>query len=160
VGLDEVFAVGAATLAALVDVRSRRIPNWLTGGALLVGVGLNLWLRGASGLPFALLGALLGGAILLPFYALRVMGAGDVKLLAALGAVVGPQALIMVVLYAVVVGGVISVVRLALHRRLAMSFFDVVRRPTQMRLSGVKAPYGVAIASGVYLSLLLRGAPG
>jgi prepilin peptidase CpaA len=158
--LADVVAVGAASLAALLDIRSRRIPNWLTASALLAGIGVNLWLRGTGGLVSALLGILFGGAILLPFYAHRAVAAGDVKLLAALGAAVGPQAVIMVVVYGALAGGVISVVMLARRRRLAMSLFDIVRRPTRMRLSGATAPYGVAIASGVYLSLLLPGLQG
>jgi len=153
--LAQLVAVAGATFAALVDLRWRRIPNWLTGSVLLLGLGVNLWLKGPGGIAFALFGALLGGAILLPFYLHRAIGAGDVKLLAALGAVLGPQAVVAVVLYAAVAGGLISLVLLSRRARLGQALFDMIRRPTRMRLSGAKAPYGVAIASGVYLSLLL-----
>jgi prepilin peptidase CpaA len=158
--LAQLLAVSAATLAALADVRSRRIPNWLTGCALLAGIAVNAWSRGPGGLVFALLGVLLGGGILLPFYAHRAIGAGDVKLAAALGALVGPHGVLTALLYAAVVGGVISAVMLARQRRFSTSVFDLVRRPTRMRLSGARAPYGVAIASGVYLSLVLPGLTG
>ena len=132
--LAQLLAVAAATLAALADVRSRRIPNWLTGSALLAGIVVNAWLKGPGGLLFALLGVLLGGGILLPFYAHKAVGAGDVKLAAALGALVGPQGVVTVLLYAAVVGGVISAVMLARRRRFGMSLFDLVRRPARMRL--------------------------
>src|SRR5215467_6062427 len=99
------FAISAASVAALIDVWSRRIPNWVTFGTLLGGVLINAWLHGFSGALFALGGAALGLALLLPFYVMRAIGAGDVKLLAALGALIGPTALISVAVYGALVGG-------------------------------------------------------
>jgi prepilin peptidase CpaA len=148
-------AATAASVAAIVDVRSRRIPNWLSGAALLSGVLVHAWQDGASGILVALAGAGLGLAILLPLYAISAMGAGDVKLLTGIGALVGPQVLVSVALYALVVGGVMSLVVLAHRRRLLMFVHDVAvlhRPPTR---SGATTPYAVAIALGVYLSFFL-----
>jgi prepilin peptidase CpaA len=147
-------AISAASLAALIDVWSRRIPNWVTFGTLLGGVLINAWLHGFGGAVTALAGALLGVALLLPFYAMRAMGAGDVKLLAAIGALIGPTALLSVAVYGAIVGGAMSALILLRRGLLTITIGDLVRG-TLPRRSGVKAPYGVAIASGVYLSLML-----
>lgn len=147
-------AISAASLAALIDLWSRRIPNWVTFGTLLGGVAINVWLHGFGGAMLALAGAALGLALLSPFYYIRAIGAGDVKLLAAVGSLIGPQALVSVAVYGALVGGAISVVILLRRRLLARTLGDMLRGAVPRR-SGVMAPYGVAIASGVYLSLLL-----
>ncbi|HEY3062395.1 MAG TPA: prepilin peptidase [Chloroflexota bacterium] len=150
-------AAGAASLAAVLDVRFRRIPNWLTGSVCAAGLVLNAWYAGPNGLLLALAGGALGLAILLPFHALHAIGAGDVKLLAALGMLIGPHALVSVAVYGGIVGGLISVVILLTRGRLLLMLNEVFvlhRPPTR---SGATAPYGVAIASGMYLSLVLPG---
>ena len=151
----DLIPTAVASAAAALDLKFRKIPNWLTLGAVVLGVALQVARFGANGLLVALAGAGLGLLILLPFYVLRAMGAGDVKLLAAIGALVGPQALISVVIYAALVGGVISLVVLARQRRLQLFFGTLLTQPLGLRRSGATAPYGVAIASGVYLSMLL-----
>ena len=151
----DLIPAAVASLAAVLDVRWRRIPNWLVLIAFGTGLLSNLLRAGASGAMLALLGAALGMLLLLPFYRLGAVGAGDVKLLAALGALVGPHALVSVALYAAVVGGAISCVVLARRRRLGLALREIGARPTQLSRSGIRAPYGVAIASGVYLSMLL-----
>jgi prepilin peptidase CpaA len=145
----------AAGVAAVIDISSRRIPNWVTFAAFLAGVGLNAWLAGPSGAVLAMAGAALGATLLLPFYAIRAMGAGDVKLLAAIGALLGPQMLVSVAVYGALIGGAMSVVILLVRRRLVLTVNEILvqrRAPTR---SGATAPYGVAIASGVYLSFIL-----
>jgi prepilin peptidase CpaA len=153
-------AVSAAGLAAVSDVWSRRIPNWVTFGTLALGLLLNTWLHGVEGAAVALAGAALGLCLLLPFYAMGVMGAGDVKLLAALGAVLGPQSLISVAVYGALVGGAVSIVILLLRGHLFVALSDILVRHRPPTLSGATAPYGVAIASGVLLSLVLPGVTG
>lgn len=149
-----------AGLAALTDLRWRRIPNGLTLAGFVAGVVLQVVRFGPSGLLIALAGAALGLVLLLPFYVIRAIGAGDVKLLGALGALLGPLTLVSAALYGAVVGGVISAIMLAQRRKLARSFIDMVSNPMGMKRSGAKAPYGVAIASGVYLSMLLPSVVG
>ncbi len=150
-------AVSAAGVAAVADVWSRRIPNWVTFGTLLLGVLLNTWLHGVEGAIAAIAGAALGLVLLLPFYAMGVMGAGDVKLLAALGAVLGPRMLVSVAVYGAIVGGLMSVVILAMHGRLWTALGDMLVRRQMPARSGATAPYAVAIASGVVLSMILPG---
>src|SRR5438132_3726240 len=151
----ELLPTVVASAAAVLDFRFRKIPNWLTVSAFGIGVLIHVVQNGADGLLVALGGAALGLVVLVPFYLLHAMGAGDVKLLAALGALVGAQALVSVILYTAVVGGVISVFVLVRRGTLQSFLGNVVTHPVGMRLSGAKAPYGVAIASGVYLSMLL-----
>src|SRR6266852_97820 len=103
--LASTIATAAASLAAIMDVRTRRIPNWLTGSLVLGCLVFNVWRGGMVGVATAVAGAALGLAILLPFYALRAIGAGDVKLLAGLGAILGPQVLVSVAIYGAVAGG-------------------------------------------------------
>jgi len=153
-------ALLAASVAAAFDVWSRRIPNWLTFGTLLVGIALNVALHGFSGLISALAGIVLGAAMLLPFYVVGAMGAGDVKLLAALGALLGPQQLVSVAVYGAIVGGVMSLILLALRGEVLAGWGASVLARRAPRLSGLTAPYGVAIASGVYLSMILPGVLG
>ena len=158
-----------AVIALVFDVRSRRIPNWLTAGGLLLGLAGNLLLGsqsdGASGALSgglsALTGAALGFGVLFPFYLIRVkglghaIGAGDVKLLAALGAIVGPQALVSLAVYAALAGAVQSIVVLASQRRLTLLVQQTLVIGGMPTPSGTKTPYAVAIAAGVFLAMVL-----
>ena len=114
------FVVLLVLLAVAVrhDVRSRRIPNQLIlAGMILAGV-LQLALPRGAGLfvePFGSIGILwsvagfgLGLALLLPMYALRALGAGDVKLLAMIGAFVGPAPIFGIALCTLLIGGVLA----------------------------------------------------
>jgi prepilin peptidase CpaA len=101
-----VVAIVIAVLAAVVDVRTRRIPNLLTFGAAAVAFAWHLWSGGPSGLMTAALGWCCGVALFFPFFALGGMGAGDVKLLAALGAWLGPALVLWTALFSAMAGGV------------------------------------------------------
>src|SRR5437868_13386578 len=79
-------ASAVAAAAAVVDVRQHRIPNWLTYPTMVGGLGLRSYYFGWHGLLSAVGGCLLAAGIVFLFYAVRAMGAGDLKLLAALGA--------------------------------------------------------------------------
>jgi prepilin peptidase CpaA len=155
VELVQACAIGAASTAAITDLASRRIPNWLTFGTLIMGVLINAWLGGFGGVAGALGGAALGLAMLLPFYVAGAMGAGDVKLLAALGALLGPQLLFSAAVYMALAGGALSLVVLLQRGRLFFALNELVVQRRVPTPSGAKAPYGVAIACGVYLCFLL-----
>jgi prepilin peptidase CpaA len=149
------LAAAAATIALVTDLRARRIPNLLSACTFLTGVGINVVQGGAMGAGYALAGAGLGLALLLPLYAIRAMGAGDVKLVVALGALLGPRALASVAVYAALVGGLIAVVILARRRRLMFTLAEMFVQHVPPSRSGATAPYAVAIAGGVYLSIVL-----
>ncbi len=151
----EVIPVAVATSAAVLDLRWRRIPNWLTLTAFLGGLVLQATRYGLPGVGLGLAGAALGFGLLMPFYLMRAMGGGDVKLLAAVGALVGPQALVTVAIAAALAGGVISSIMLAQRGVLQVSLAEIVTQPHRLSRSGARAPYAVAIAFGVYVSTLL-----
>jgi prepilin peptidase CpaA len=102
-----VLALGA--IACVTDYRSRRIPNWLTFGASIAAFVFSVVSAGLSGLLASLSGWAVGAAVFLPVFALRGMGAGDVKLMAALGAWTGASSVIWVALYAAVAGGAFAI---------------------------------------------------
>src|SRR5579859_2753636 len=86
--------VTVLAIAAVTDLRKRRIPNMLTFPALGFGILLNSAFAGVDGLKSSGEAALLAIAVLLPLYMFKGMGAGDVKLMAAIGALKGPEFLI------------------------------------------------------------------
>src|SRR6267154_6689276 len=101
--------------AAWTDLRTRRIPNWITVSGAAVGLGLHILYGGMSGAMQSLAGTALGLAIFIGLYAAGGMGAGDVKLFGAVGAFAGPQALIAVFVFTGLLGGAAGVA-LALWR--------------------------------------------
>jgi len=136
-GLEVMLAMLVA-VAAAHDLRSRRIPNWLTMSGAAVGFGLHCWYGGWSGALASLEGAALGLGMFIVFFLAGGMGAGDVKLFGAVGSFVGPQALVLVFIFTALLGG-LAAVAIAISRR---------------SLSGAM-PYGVVIAGGVLVSLLV-----
>src|SRR6202043_2762082 len=104
--------------AAVYDVRYRRIPNWLTVLGVLGGLAINMFIYPVwPGLRFSLAGLGLAFGIYLVLYALRAMGAGDVKLMAAIGAIVGWQNWFGIFVITALVGGVISLILITLSGR-------------------------------------------
>jgi prepilin peptidase CpaA len=101
-----------------VDVRTRRIPNALSGSALLLGATLNLWLHGTAGLVASLAGAgLMLGLLLVPF-AFGGIGGGDVKMMIAVGAFVGPRLAFLSLTAGLIVGGLVMTLHLLRRGRL------------------------------------------
>ena len=115
--------------AAVYDMRYRRIPNWLNMLGLLLGMALNSWLivdgRPWPGLVFSLKGMGLAFGVYFLLYAVRAMGAGDVKLMAAIGALVGWQDWIGVLLLTAIIGGFSAVVLSLVRGRLKTTLFNV-----------------------------------
>ena len=89
--LSEIALAALVIVAAVYDIRFRRIPNWLVITGFGLGLALNVFSVRLEGLTLTLLGAGLAFAIYLPFFALHAMGAGDVKLMIAIGAFVGAR---------------------------------------------------------------------
>ena len=97
-------------IACVTDIRTRRIPNVLTFGAALAALVFHGATAGLQGLTHAALGWVVGVAIFMPFFLLRGMGGGDIKLLAALGAWLGPGDAFWLAVYASLAGGVMAIV--------------------------------------------------
>lgn len=164
------MTLGAVMLglsAALLDIKYRKIPNWLTFPAMLTGVVINLLLDFDSW-RLSLLGLLVGFLILLIPFLLGGIGAGDVKLLMALGAFLGAKKVISVGLCSGIAGGVMALLALALkdglfnvRQRVALlvaSIWDkdirrIIFRPNQR--SRLVIPFGPAILVGLLVGLIL-----
>ena len=121
--LDEAMVL--SVIAGWTDLRSQRIPNWLTLPAFAVGVALNTVAGGWTGLKLSLLGAGLGLLVLLPFVLLRILGAGDWKLVGAVGAFVGPGVLANLLIGSVLVAGLMAVALVIYNRRVRQTLRNI-----------------------------------
>jgi prepilin peptidase CpaA len=157
-------AVLLSVVAGWTDLRSRRIPNWLTVSGFLIGIAANTVLGGWGGLKTSLLGAAVGLAMLLPFVLLRSLGAGDWKLAGSLGAFVGPGILVDLLLGSVFVAGVMAVALVIYKRRVRQTIRNIGHilislvtfqlpgsRVSLDNPDSLKVPYGVALAFTVVL---------
>jgi prepilin peptidase CpaA len=159
-----------AGAACITDLRWRRIPNSLVIAGLCLGVVLNLQAAGVRGLGRSVAGAALGLALLLPFYALGGMGAGDVKLLAALGSLLGPGDLLRASLAGALAGGLLALglafrrgrlldTLRSLGRLLSTWATGGIRPSPELSLanpSTLKIPYAVPLAAGACLFVASR----
>ena len=163
-------ALVVCAAASAVDVRSGRIPNILTLGAAAVGLVVGTITGGLAGLGQALAGWVVGCGLFLPFFLLGGMGAGDVKLLAALGAWLGPSLTLFAALYAGVAGGVMAVIVSVAHGHLRQLFSNVWGLLIFWRVAGLqpmpgltlrtaaspRLPYALPIAAGTVAALWFR----
>ena len=99
----------AAIAAAGIDMQTRRVPNVLTAGVALVGLALAAAGLGRVALWASVGGCLVGLAVMLPGYLIRAMGGGDVKLLAAVGTLLGPAATLRAFVASAIAGGLIAI---------------------------------------------------
>jgi len=157
-----IVAVGMGA-AAVIDLRTRRIPNILTATLAAIGIGLAAAGFGRVGLGAALLGCLLGLAFMMPGHIFGATGAGDVKLLAAAGALLGPKDTIYAFLYTAIAGGVLALVVAVARRRLSqtlestsrlVSGSEEARTEIESTSSDNRFAYAPAIAIGVVLVAL------
>jgi prepilin peptidase CpaA len=153
-------AVLLSVVAGWTDLRSRRIPNWLTVPGLIVGIAANTVLSGWSGLTDSLLGAGLAMALLLPFWLLRSLGAGDLKFAVALGAFTGPGRLVNMLVVSVFVAGVMAMALVIYKRRFLQTLRNIghiLISLVTFRLPGshvtLDNPDALTIPKGVALAL-------
>jgi len=134
-----VLLIVFTSVAAVTDWRTRRIPNWLTVSSLALGTGLQAWLGGWAGLQSAGYGLGVALAIGLPLYLLRGLGGGDVKMMAAAGAITGPMNFLYIFLINAVLGGVVAIVLVVYKGRLRRTLWNVA---TIVRaLAHLRAPH-------------------
>ncbi len=134
-----IFALTIASLACVTDLRTRRIPNTLTFGAALAGLLYQSVSGGVDGLGHAALGWLVGAVIFIVPFALGGLGGGDVKLLAALGAWLGPEDVLWLSLYAGVAGGVMALVVAAIYGYLGTAIQNVKLLLCHWSIAGIEA---------------------
>jgi prepilin peptidase CpaA len=160
-------ALLSAGVGSVYDIRSSRIPNVLTASSIAVGLLLHLALGGWSQFAFAILAGLIGGGLFLLFFLLGGMGAGDVKLMAAVGCLAGLGSLSRVLIATVVVGGALAAL-LALYRgSLRQTITNVAALAVHYQENGLsrhddlnlqnaltlRMPYAVPIAIGCMAAL-------
>jgi prepilin peptidase CpaA len=158
--------VAVLIVATITDLRSRRIPNWLTFPFLIAGPVLSAWLGGWHGFGQSMAGLGLGALIYGIFYIVGGMGMGDVKLCAAIGAWIGPSQLLLALVITGVTGGLMAVIWAAFGGFLGELFtgsgdlvFGVGKRGLAPHPALVlsnpltrKMPYAPAIAIGTLIS--------
>ncbi len=151
--------------SAVLDGRTRRIPNWLTVWGVVTGAAVHGALGGWRGVLVALAGAGLGLAVLLPLVLLRALGAGDWKLMGAVGALVGPQMLWFVLLASVLVAGIMAAFMTVRANRVRDTFHNMglivmgfitfgFKAHPEISLDNpglLKLPFGVAAAIGTLI---------
>jgi prepilin peptidase CpaA len=148
----------------VVDIRTRRIPNVLTASLAGVGIGFAASGIGHISIGSAVLGFLVGLMLMLPGHALGATGAGDVKLMAAIGTIVGPVMVVNAFLFTAIAGGVLAVFVAVQRRRLATTIAGTARmistpadarREMQSAAPASRFAYGPAIAVGSVLAALI-----
>jgi prepilin peptidase CpaA len=164
--------LGCITLAAgITDFRSRKIPNSLVIVGLVFGLGLNTYLLHWNGFVRSVAGFALAAAVYMPLFALRAMGGGDVKLMAAVGAIAGAANWFVIFLLTSVIGGLGAIVLLRFTgtlRKTRRNVGHILNEIMHLQLphrsmqeldvsspAAVTMPHGVAIAAGAIMYLLL-----
>ena len=150
--------IAIVLMAAASDIQRRRIPNWLTFGAWLLACAANIYVHGiGTGILAWTMGWLTGFVLLLPFYMLRGMAAGDVKLMAAVGAWLGSGMALRIALATFVLGGLWGMTVAIRSGQGSQLFHNVISlgRGGNRALSIGSLPYGVAIAAGTVVTLFM-----
>lgn len=150
-------------VAAYIDGKELRVPNWITYPMVFSGLIYCTWMSGWSGLGAGILGMFVGLACLLPLYSVGGMGAGDVKLMAGVGAWLGWKTTVFAFAVSTVVGAIMAVIMVLYRGNIMKHTINVMviwnewktekvsdlskiaaeRKPTMMLL-----PYGIPICIG------------
>jgi prepilin peptidase CpaA len=128
----QMVVIAAATTAAVIDLRTRRVPNVLTLSTAVVGLGLAISGISGIGLVAAAAGCLVGFSLMLPGFLIGATGGGDVKLLAAIGTLLGPSATLRAFVATAIAGGVVAIV-VAMRRG---GFMSMLAGTSALVLSG------------------------
>ncbi len=154
------FVITLTLVAGLLDFRTHRIPNWLTIPAVVAGITLRTALTGWPGAKAAIEGVGLALVLLLPLVLLRALGAGDWKLMGAVGAFVGPVPFLFVLYGSIMVAGLMALVQMFRTKRVRETIKNMFRLVQGFVLFGfrqnqeisldnpslTKLPFGVAVA--------------
>ena len=144
----QLAVLGLSALACGFDVRTRHIPNLLTLGGALLALAYGISTNGTAGLLSSALGWGTGFALFLPFFLLGGMGAGDVKLIACLGAWLGPTSAMWLALYAAMAGGVMGVMVALATGYLRQAVANVSLLLLFWQTSGMKPLPALTLAEG------------
>lgn len=168
-----IFLSGVLCGVAVIDLRSQKIPNLITYPTMLIALSHHWFIKGLDGLLFGLGGLVVGIGVLLIPYLMGGMGAGDAKLMGAVGGVIGAKAVLIAFILTAIVGGVYALVLILIYRRHFRGFFKnqvttlktliltrkYIPDPVGAHNKRPKLCYGLAIAigTGLYIILDLTG---
>lgn len=155
-------ALLCAGIAAVFDLKTRRIPNILTGSSILIGLLLHLALGGWSEFGLSVAAAGIGGGVFLILYLAGGMGAGDVKLMTGVACIVGYHSVLELLLATMIMGGIFALVLAVGHGKVKETFRNIIALIVHHRFEGLtphpdlnvknthtlRLPYAIAIASG------------
>ena len=161
-----IFLSVVLIIAAIIDMRTYRIPNLLTYPAMLIALIYHTVTNGMNGLIFSSLGLIVGiGLFSIPFF-MGIMGAGDAKLMGAVGAVLGSRGVLNASLFTAVAGGVFALILLLSHYRdfrfvtravetiqASLAAKCLIRIPLVENEKKPRLYYGIAIASGTLYTM-------
>ena len=164
--------VPGVVIASWIDYSQRRVPNWLNAALLAAGITVQACYFGTSGLSAAILGMLTGFGLLIVPWLMHGMGAGDVKLMAAIGAWMGPLLTLYSFALGAVIGGVAAVVMISASGRLRMAcanlgviltkctsrqtMFTEFGSAKSFGSSSQLLPYGVPLSAGTIVILAAK----
>jgi prepilin peptidase CpaA len=141
-----VIAVAIAVTACVTDLRSRRIPNVLTFGGALAALVYHTATAGSAGLLASVAGWGLGVVVFLLPFALGGLGGGDIKLLAALGAWLGPALTMWMAMYTGVAGGVLALIVACTRGYLGQAFANIQSLLTHRSVAAIRAVNAASLA--------------
>src|SRR5579863_9799388 len=164
-----ILALALACCGGWIDWRTRRIPNWLTVSGAVIGLAANAILRGWHGALTSLEGMGLALGLLLPLVLLRGFGAGDWKLMGAMGAMMGWRGMLSVLFVSAVISGIMAVIQLVAARRMKETLWNMLTLVMGFATLGLRAnpkisldnpklmkqPFGAAVAAATVLSFAL-----
>lgn len=167
-----VMLIAFLTACVVSDLRTRRIPNLLSGATMLAGVALNTAYFGTSGLAGSLAGLVMAVILLLFPFALGGIGGGDVKMMGAVGTLLGPRITLAGLCFGLILGGATIAIHLSQKGRLREKLAAVGTMVTAAALTrsflplkvsasdqdAVSLPYSLPLALGVIAALGITGA--
>ena len=162
------LTVAACTASIVYDLRERRIPNFITLPSILMALFLHFFYGGMDALSGSFFGMLLGGGVFFIIFALGGMGAGDVKLMAAAGALLGLRQMFSVFILTAFAGGILAMISITKNRswgkvwRNIRFFFSALLTRTVIKqdqlpenTNSSAIPYGLAIGAGALITLYM-----
>ena len=165
-----ILLISILIVAVIIDIRVKKIPNLITFPTMVLGLVYYGVTNGWDGLLFSLGGLALGMGVFFVLYTMGGMGAGDVKLMGAVGAIVGSKGILLTALFSAIVGGIYALIVLLfnieyLKDLIKRSFITIksfvftkqfIPIPADKPDEKPKLCYGVAIAIGTFSYLILE----
>jgi len=160
-----ILLLSTLSISAIIDFRAQKIPNLITFPTVIISLLYHFFTHGVDGLIFSTLGLVTGIGLLIVPYMLGGMGAGDVKLMGAVGAILGSKSVFVAFLLTALVGGIYALITILFHRKQFKGFFKkqlitlqlyiltrkFIPDPLEDNKKKPRLCYGVAIALGTYI---------